>query len=50
MDTLLSRAYDLDADLLVMGAHGGGSLLSRAGAGMRHVLAHMNLPVLFSQG
>ena len=50
MDTLLSRAYDVDADLLVIGGHVGKvlSFTGKAGAGTRHVLAHMALPVLFS--
>ncbi|TAN55919.1 MAG: universal stress protein [Magnetospirillum sp.] len=50
MDTLLSRAYDVDADLLVIGAHVGKvlSFSGKAGAGTRHILAHMGLPVLFS--
>ena len=50
MDTLLSRAYDVDADLLVIGGHAGKALSfsGKAGAGTRHILAHMGLPVLFS--
>lgn len=49
MDSLLSTAYNNDADLLVMGAHAGSGLpLSRSGAGTKHVLAHMRVPVLFS--
>jgi nucleotide-binding universal stress UspA family protein len=50
MDTLLSRAYDVDADLLVVGGHVGKALSfsGKAGAGTRHILAHMGLPVLFS--
>ncbi|CAA7617484.1 universal stress protein [Magnetospirillum sp. SS-4] len=50
MDSLLSRAYDLNADLLVIGGHEGKilSFRGKAGAGTRHILAHMNLPVLFS--
>lgn len=49
MDMLLNRASDLGADLLVMGAHGqiGFPYLHR-GAGSRHILAHMTLPVLMS--
>jgi nucleotide-binding universal stress UspA family protein len=48
MDALLSRAYDLDCDVLVMGAHAGYSLpIGRSGTGTRHILAHMSLPVLF---
>lgn len=50
MDTLLSRAYDVNADLLVVGGHVGKilSFRGKAGAGTRHILAHMGLPVLFS--
>ena len=50
MDTLLSRAYDVDADLLVVGGHVGKilSFSGKAGAGTRHILQHMGLPVLFS--
>lgn len=50
MDSLLSRAYDINADLLVIGGHVGKilSFRGKAGAGTRHILAHMNLPVLFS--
>ncbi len=50
MDTLLSRAYDVDADLLVVGGHVGNilSFTGKAGAGTRHLLMHMELPVLFS--
>lgn len=49
MDALLSRAYDHDADLLVMGAHAAGGLsLGRTGTGTRYVLGHMSLPVLFA--
>jgi nucleotide-binding universal stress UspA family protein len=50
MDSLLSRAYDIDADLLVIGAHPGRSLSfsGKAGAGTRHILAHASIPVLFS--
>lgn len=49
MDQLLSRAYDIEADLLVMGAHAGYSLPgARIGAGTRHVIAHAQVPVLFS--
>ena len=42
MDLLLSRAYDLGADLLVMGAPAG------SGAGTRFLLKHLTLPVLIS--
>lgn len=48
MDLLLSRAYDLGADLLVMGAHGGYHLPFFKGAGTRYILKHMTLPVLMS--
>ncbi|WP_029009270.1 universal stress protein [Azospirillum halopraeferens] len=49
MDMMLNRAADLDADLLVLGAHGhiGFPFLYR-GDGTRHILAHMTLPVLMS--
>jgi len=50
MDALLSRAYDLDCDLLVMGGHAGRALSfsGKAGAGTRHILLHAGLPVLFA--
>lgn len=50
MDSLLSRAYDIDADLLVIGGHPGRALSfsGKAGAGTRHILAHASIPVLFS--
>lgn len=48
MDMLLSRACDLGADLLVMGAHGQYGLLGLRGSGTRYVLRHMTLPVLMS--
>jgi len=49
MDALLNRAADHGADLLVIGAFGGGGypLFSR-GSGSRYMLKHMTLPVLFS--
>ncbi|MCX7172932.1 MAG: universal stress protein [Proteobacteria bacterium] len=49
MDMLLNRLTDRDADLLVMGAHGqiGFPFLSR-GAGTKHILRHMTVPVLMS--
>jgi len=49
MDMLLNRVTDRDADLLVMGAHGqiGFPFVSR-GAGTRHILRHMTVPVLLS--
>lgn len=48
MDMLLSRACDLGADLLVMGAHGQYGLMGLRGSGTRYVLKHMTLPVLMS--
>ena len=50
MDMLLNRVTDRTADLLVMGAHGGGSNLPFAskGSGTRHILRHMTVPVLMS--
>lgn len=50
MDALLSRAYDLDCDLLVMGAHAGRGLSfgGKAGAGTRHILGHAAVAVLFA--
>ncbi len=50
MDMLLSRAFDQGADLLVMGGHGGNYLpfLASKGAGTRHILRHMTLPVLLA--
>ena len=49
MDALLNRASDHSADLLAIGAFGGGGypLFSR-GSGSRYMLKHMTLPVLFS--
>lgn len=49
MDLLLSRSADWGADLLVMGGHGhyGFPYLNR-GAGTRHVLRQMTVPVLLS--
>jgi nucleotide-binding universal stress UspA family protein len=49
MDMLLNRVTDRGADLLVMGAHGqiGFPFVSR-GAGTRHVLRCMTVPVLLS--
>jgi nucleotide-binding universal stress UspA family protein len=49
MDTLLKRAAGHGADLLAMGAFGGGGypLFSR-GSGSRYLLKHMTMPVLFS--
>ena len=48
MDLLLSRAFDQGCDLLVMGGHGGYHLPFFKGAGTRHILKHMTLPVLMS--
>lgn len=50
MDMLLNRVTDRTADLLVMGAHAGGSSLPFAskGSGTRHILRHMTVPVLMS--
>jgi nucleotide-binding universal stress UspA family protein len=49
MDMLLNRVVDCGADLLVMGAHGqiGFPFVSR-GAGTRHILRSMTVPVLMS--
>lgn len=49
MDMLLNRVTDQGADLLVMGAHGqiGFPFVSR-GAGTRHILRNMTVPVLMS--
>ncbi len=49
MDALLNRAADHGADLLAIGAFGGGGypLFSR-GAGSRYMLRHMTVPVLLS--
>jgi len=46
MDLLLSRAFDLGADLLVMGAPAGASF-GKAG-GTRFLLRHLTLPVFIS--
>lgn len=48
MDALLSRAYDHDANLLVVGAHGGYVLPLGRGSATRHLLRHAQLPVMFS--
>jgi nucleotide-binding universal stress UspA family protein len=48
MDLLLSRTFDLGADLLVMGGHGGYHLPFLKGSGTRHILRHMTVPVLMS--
>src|SRR6266581_1504386 len=49
MDMLLNRVTDRGADLLVMGGHGqiGFPFVSR-GAGTRHILRQMTVPVLMS--
>jgi nucleotide-binding universal stress UspA family protein len=46
MDLLLSRAYDLGADLLVMGAPAGSGFGKASGT--RFLLRHLTLPVLIS--
>lgn len=49
MDMLLSRAADQGCDLMVMGASAHHGLpFFKKGAGTRHVLGHMTLPVIFS--
>lgn len=48
MDAILSRAYDLECDLLVVGAHGGYVLPLGKGSATRHLMRHSALPVLFS--
>lgn len=48
MDALLSRAYDLECDLLVVGAHGGYVLPLGRGSATRHLMRHAAVPVLFS--
>lgn len=48
-DALLSRAADIGADLIVMGAYGHSRLREVVLGGVtRHVLAHMTAPVLLS--
>lgn len=48
-DVLLSRAADLGADLLVMGAYGHSRLREYTlGGATRHILQHMTIPVLMS--
>src|SRR5262245_12319529 len=48
-DEILSRAADLDADLLVMGAYGHSRFRELIfGGATRHVARHMTLPTLFS--
>jgi nucleotide-binding universal stress UspA family protein len=48
MDLLLSRAFDLGCDLLVMGAHSGLGLMFMRGSGTRFILRHMTMPVLMA--
>lgn len=49
MDTLLNRAVDHGADMLVLGAFGGhGFAFISRGSGTRYMLRHMTVPVLFS--
>jgi nucleotide-binding universal stress UspA family protein len=48
-DELLSRAADLGADLLVMGAYGHSRVREYVfGGATRHILQHMTIPVLMS--
>ena len=48
-DEILSRAADLDADLLVMGAYGHSRFREIVFGGVtRHIARHMTLPTLFS--
>jgi nucleotide-binding universal stress UspA family protein len=48
-DVLLSRAADLGADLIVMGAYGHSRLREMVlGGATRHLLRHMTVPVLLS--
>jgi nucleotide-binding universal stress UspA family protein len=48
-DVLLSRAADLGADLIVMGAYGHSRLREMVlGGATRHLLQHMTVPVLLS--
>ena len=48
-DVLLSRAADLDADLLVMGAYGHSRLREFVmGGANRYIFQHMTVPVLMS--
>lgn len=49
MDTLLNKAFDLGADLLVMGAQGHLNLpFASRGTGTSYILKHMTVPVLMS--
>jgi nucleotide-binding universal stress UspA family protein len=48
-DMVLSRSFDLGADLLVMGAYGHARLREVLLGGVtRHILAHMTCPVMMS--
>jgi nucleotide-binding universal stress UspA family protein len=48
-DVLLSRAFDLGADLIVMGAYGHSRMREMVLGGVtRHLLQHMTVPVLLS--
>jgi nucleotide-binding universal stress UspA family protein len=48
-DVLLSRAADLGADLIVMGAYGHSRVREMVLGGVtRHILQHMTVPVLMS--
>jgi nucleotide-binding universal stress UspA family protein len=48
-DVLLSRAFDLGADLIVMGAYGHSRVRGMVlGGATRHLLQHMTVPVLMS--
>jgi len=48
-DLLLSRAADLGADLIVMGAYGHSRVRELVlGGATRHILQHMTVPVLMS--
>lgn len=48
-DLLLSRAADLGADLIVMGAYGHSRVREFVlGGATRHILQHMTVPVLMS--
>jgi nucleotide-binding universal stress UspA family protein len=48
-NTLLSRAADLGADLIVMGAYGHSRMREMVlGGATRHILQHMTVPVLMS--
>lgn len=50
MDLILSRSADEGSDMIVMGGHGNYSFpYLHRGAGTRHMLRHMTVPVLFAQ-